>query len=288
MGSLGGSWFFIGDANPKAFIAFVVAPRSIGPVLGALVSLHEKSIWPFAISTFAAALFSSITSALAIFSKYPIAKKTISSHAHEAYVAIRKNSSGVASSMSWTILSNLPTVVVGFLSPQGLPSFAISDKVVKFGMTATQPLLQVLQSWVPDSKFEIQKMKIKRISKIAIIASVFGLILSIVLFQKVTMFLSHGQITAQTGLVITQSLQLVVIFLSSLTGGIFLVSLGEVKSVASARIIGLGIGALLVPIGAIALSAEGASIGILIAQMAILCFQIHALSSKLALDVRND
>lgn len=247
--SLGCSWYFIGLAQPGRLLRLDTLPQAAGMLGGALFAGHTKSLYPFVIGIVVGALIAptlSYASALR-----PRLTRKLQSEWKGVEVPI---ASGVLRHAAWSswaglITSYSPLLFAAALLPALLPVVALADRLFRFALAGFSPVLQSIQSWVPEAT---SSLGIARRARAAVLgAAVWGAIGGVVgalTLSSLGDALSSGAISIPSGLAIAYGVMYAVLSVGQVTALAVLVPLGETRTIAWSTALGAAIVVSFVPI----------------------------------------
>lgn len=255
------AWYFVGLASPYRLLAYETGPRVIGTALGILAMRSGSGAW----AGVAGQLFGMVAG-VAVCTAWILHSTAGSAPLHPRPLGhvLRAQGAGVATSTISATYLALPIVLVGLLSQSALPTFAILDKVQKQIYTAMQPLMSLLQGWVPRAEPGALK---RRIRTALLLSGVFcvGVVTVVYLATPfLVAWLGGGSVDLTAGGAALLAVLVATNLFESVTSRASLVPLGRLRFVAQLTTAGAVIGLALIPVGVARWGAAGGLAAVLV------------------------
>lgn len=150
LAGLSAAWYFIGTNRPMALFLLDALPAILGQVAGLVAVVVTKDLAAYLTCTAALTLTGVAGSAAYVMTRRGDgamrgARRT------PLRDTLRSQSAGVSSTISASLWTAAPTVLVQAFAPGAVPVFAMIDRLMKYGVLALAPVLQAIQGWVPES-----------------------------------------------------------------------------------------------------------------------------------------
>lgn len=279
--SLGAGWFFIGTSSPRHYFLHSVLPRVSGLGIGSIGCFYFHNLTFLALCIFGGNLWGVLASYISIAKNHPISDFQGSQSTRRSLAFLKSNTSGIVNNSVSTIFLNMPVLAMSLIAPVSLPEFALADKVLRFGLAAVMPVVQVFQGTGPKTT-DINRLE--TIRKIARAGCAFGamtLLGALFVIPFAVSFLSQGKLEAPLGLVLSLSCAAGAIVCTQFLGTICLVNLGLQNAVTKSAVYGSALGLSTLAILPFIFGSSGAGFALFIAELTVLLCQIHFLARKL-------
>lgn len=243
-------WYFIGRGKPLQLFLYDAMPPLVGTAVALYVAYVTHSSTAFLIVQGSAYL---MTVAIEAFVVLVPADKTAFTPftATRFRTLLRTHASAVASTLTTGIYATMPMVVVQAFAPSSLPVYAMIDKFYRYGTIAFTPVLQFLQSWIPeprDTATRTARMRVGLWVALGFGAAGGGLLGALSPF--VGSLMSHGDVGISLALSLPVGLAFIAVACSTVLSFACLVILGRMRSVAISTLIGAGLGVPLMTVAA--------------------------------------
>jgi hypothetical protein len=266
-------WFFTGEGSPFAFLLLDALPRVLGNAIGTILVLFGLPLWTFSVAQLIGIAIGVLMSNRRIFTGHPDAVRgTVSG----AVRALRGQVHGFVLASVLAINAAFPAAVVSFVVPGALPTYALADKLLRFGTTAYAPVIQFLQGWVPSDAHSVLA-RARRATTFGVVVSVAGAIAFVVLAPPIGDVLGRGEVQLELSTVVCFGLVLFAMELSQFVGLVALQALGQARKLSAYALFGMAVLCPAVVVGAVIGGANGAALGLLAGELASLLPQIWAL-----------
>lgn len=282
--SLGGTWFFTGEASPMRLFLFDAIPRILGTAAGTGVLLLTRELGWFVAAQLVGSVVSVVLSAVNIRRRHP--RRYVDLSFRGSLSRLRNGLPGVLTVATTALYVNVPIVVVAALAPGGVAIYAIADKLQKFAVLAAGPVTQVAQGYVPNAaNRHDQNLRIRRAVRTgAVLSALFG-VATFLFLPVVARGLSGSLLDVPYSLSAPMGITVAAIVLSGVTGLACLMAIGKSRDVATSTIIGAIVGVPASAVGALLFGVTGVAFGVAIAELAVVVYQVLVL--RFALSARD-
>lgn len=274
---LSAAWYFVGTNRPVALFVFDALPAILGQVLGLVAVLTWGGVTSYLASTALFAVVGTIASAVFILTR------SSDGHVRSAGVTpwrtlIRSQAAGVTSTISASLWTAAPMLLLQALSPAGVPVFAMVDRLMKYGVLALAPILQAVQGWVPESGSDRIAVRARTSIRISLFVGALGGLALALLATPVSSLLTLGEATVPWPLATIAGAALMAECVSQVVGLSALVALGGSRQLALSSLASAIIGIPVIAILILWLGVYGAVIGILVVATGVALYRTaHAL-----------
>ncbi len=239
---IGAAWYFIGSNRPVPLFLLDALPLILGQIVGLLaVSLLPSLVTYLAVM----AIFSfagAVASALFVLTRRADGEMSWGKRSR-LRALYASQAGGTATMVSGSLYSTLPPTIVQVIVPQLLPIYAITDRLYKYAIIALGPLLQAVQSWVPEGESVQTRARARRTLQLGAIIGILGGAAIAGLGPIVSSILTLGQATLPWLAAAVLGAAFAFESVSQVTGLAGLVALGGVRHLAwssiAAAIVGL-------------------------------------------------
>lgn len=232
------NWYFTGEARSDRFFLLDSVPRIAGTVIGTGLTMVTHDLWAFALSQFAGAVVALAVSCAAIFRGAGVELRP-ALEPRRVWRSLADQRDGiVATGLSAMAMPGVLAIVAA-TAPMALPMFVFADRVARFLGIVSWPITQYFQGWVPAARGTELRRRLWWSGRVAaVIALAFG-ILDAALLPLAAEVASHGEIVIDPVSAVA--------FGAAAVGGMFapwltligLVTVGRVRVVAQAAVIGV-------------------------------------------------
>lgn len=258
---LTGSWYFVGVSRPYAMLVLETLPRVLGMLVGIFLMKngHSAIVGLICMGTGMLVAFLVITAWV----YYSTRDDKATVKPKRSLVAIFADQRhGVSSAVLSGLYLAMPLVIVSVVAPAVQPEFALADRVKNQVLAAVNPLVTVLQGWVPRDVGEGRRER----ARIALVATcAIAVLLSIgIVFIAPTLFrwLGDGQIHVNLSVTILVAVLIATAVVDQVLGKAVLASFGKLKIITHATAWSAVVGFPLVLLGALSQGAAGAFAGV--------------------------
>ncbi|MBG6239561.1 O-antigen/teichoic acid export membrane protein [Mycetocola sp. CAN_C7] len=271
--ALSGAWFFVGEASPGRYFAIDTIPKSIGTLSGAgLLFLTHDAVWFIIAQGLGSVIAISMTTA-DIARRYPGWDRDFGPR--NAFARLSGQGAAVAMSATSAVYVNLPILIVGFFAgTQVTAAYALAERLMRFALMATRPVVQVAQSYVPSPHPQEQVRRSRLVTSIAFgIGAAGGLAYAAAMPAIVTLFSGSG-LEISFDLSVPLGLALGAMLVSQITGFACLTAFGLTRALATSTIAGAVSGAILLIPLMLLFGIPGVAAGLAISEVVVLIVQL--------------
>ncbi len=276
-------WFYVGTGQAWASFFRDALPRAAASVIAPLAALGGPPQLILGAVIFAGNATALIASWTFVRSSDTSRKPWLPTRI-DVRSSVAKQWHGLVSGGISSVYMTLPTVVVGAMIPTAAGLFALGDKFVKLTSTAILPLTQVLQGWVPRGSAAERSARVRRALAVATIAGLAAGLVLAVFSPLAARILSSGQIALDWHLSVPMGVILMSTLVTQVAGTGCLGAYQDYRAIAQSAALGAALGLPVLLIGTRIFGAPGAMWSIVIAEVAVLGYQILALRKHLRMD----
>lgn len=260
---VGAAWFFIGSNRPVALFLLDALPLIVGQVVGLLA----VSILP-ALATYLAVMAAFSTAGAVASAIFVLTRRADGEVSWRRRSSLRRLYSaqlgGTATMVSGSLYSTLPPSIVQVVAPTMLPVYAITDRLFKYAVIALGPILQAVQSWVPEAQGAHTTDRARRTLQLGAIIGVAGGAAIALLGPFASAILTLGQAPLPWVAALILGAAFAFESVAQVTGLAGLVALGGVRQLAWSSIASAVVGLPLFAVGAGAFGIHGATTALLV------------------------
>ncbi|GAA2902966.1 hypothetical protein GCM10010472_71460 [Pseudonocardia halophobica] len=275
VGGLGFPWLYIGLNKPLLLLANDVAPRVLGSVSGALIlGLGGKLVF--------------VPIMQAVSALYIIAAGLVWSHLTLADLRsidrfdfrriFRLQLAAMSGRLASAVYIALPTTLVALVAPGSVAIFAAVDRVQRTLLNGLSALPNSMQSYVALAPPGQTRSRLYKTVLLNVAAGATAGVLLVVFATSVYSFLFSGTIHPTLFAVCSSALIITATCMSRATGGLVLVKLDRVGSVAISAVVGSIIGLTGIVLGGHLGGYEGALAAMALAELSVLATQTATLT----------
>ncbi len=147
---LSAAWYFVGTNRPIPLFLLDATPSIVGQVLGLVAVLITGDLTAYLACTAALTAVGVAASMVYVVTRPQDGPRRAARPTPWREI-LRSQSAGVSSTISASMWTAAPTVLVQAFAPAAVPVFAMIDRLMKYGVLALAPILQAIQGWVPES-----------------------------------------------------------------------------------------------------------------------------------------
>lgn len=228
---LSAAWYFIGSNRPAALFLLDALPAILGQVTGLIAVLLAPDLRSYLISTATWAVIGVLSSSIFVLSRHRDGPRRLPQRVPWRRL-IHSQLGGVLSMLSASVWSAAPTVLVQSFAPQSLPAFAIIDRLLKYGVLALAPVLQAVQSWVPEAGPQALGARAKRAVTISLGLGPLGGVLLLAFGPLAASILTLGEVALPWYIAALAGAVFASECVSQITGLSSLVALGGTRQLA--------------------------------------------------------
>lgn len=259
---LSAAWYFVGTNRPIALFLFDALPAIVGQVIGLIAVLIFRDLTAYLACTALFTLVGVAASGLFVLTREsdgparsarPIPWREI----------VRSQSAGVTSTISASLWTAAPTVLVQALAPAAVPVFAMIDRLMKYGVLALAPILQAVQGWVPESGRGTVAARAVTALRVSVAVGLLGGVGLAALSTPVSAVLSVGQAIVPWGVAAIAGAAFAFECVAQISGLSGLVALGGSRQLATSSVASAVIGIPVIALFVLWFGLYGAVLGIL-------------------------
>lgn len=272
LGTLNTLWYFVGAGTPSRIILTDSLPRIVPVIVAAVLILAGVGLWVYPVALLLPALACPLLGMVVVGVRRADFRGWT---ARRIVLAIRAQSSALASVALSAAYIALPVTLVGVVAPGGVAVFAAAERLQRMVLSVLAAVPNALQGWVgraPDAA-----LRRTRARRAVIVNACVGIVAGAA-FTVAAPFLSDfvfsGVAPVSSELAAICALMIVIVSTSRATGGIMLVALRRVHVIAVSALTGgiVGVPAILL-LGAL-LGPPGGLLGEVAAELAVLTVQL--------------
>lgn len=275
--SLNASWFFVGESQPWRYLWIITMPRAIALVAGSLLSLVAASLVPFATVLILGGVLSAVLSVRSVMRRYATPWRDVVRQPQELRAVVARQLPGLTTTSTSALYVAFPTVFLGWIFPQALAPYALADKLVRFALAASMPVIQVLQGWVPQRGFAQTVSRATKATTAACLIGAGGAGLAALLLPPIGSLFSSGEVTIPWSMAIAQGLTVGSVFASQVVGLACLIALGKDAWVARSTVLGAVVGVPLAVMATLRFEAVGMAWAVAVSESLVLAVQLAVL-----------
>ena len=273
LGGLSAAWYFIGTNRPIALFSLDALPVIVGQVVGLLAVTVMRDLTAYLACAAMFALVGTTASAIYVMTRKQDGSASFRGGTKWGPV-LRSQSAGALSTVSASMWTSAPTVLVQAFAPSAVPVFAMVDRLMKYGVLALAPVLQAVQGWVPESGRESVAARAVTGLKVAAGVGVLGGVTLACLSTPVSALLSVGQAVVPWSLAVIAGVAFAFECLAQVAGLSGLVALGGARELAASSIASALVGIPLIAALVLWLGLYGAVLGILVVAMSLAVYRV--------------
>lgn len=260
MPGLGAGWFFVGTNQPGRMFALDSLPPIIGSVGGLVAVVLAPSLDVFLGVMTVSMVAGVLIAAVVVMTRTPgpvrwwIGRRRLK----EAY---SEQLPGVTSSVAASFYTSAPAVLVQIFAPAAVPVYAIADRLFRYAVLVLAPILQSIQSWVPESGRDIAVARARHAVWLSFGVGAAGMGGLILFAPLVSDWLTHGEAVVPLSIAVAIGVAFAGEAIAQITGLSSLVVLGATRYLAVSSIVG----ALAGTVGVLALTPIAGALGAFVA-----------------------
>ena len=273
---LSAAWYLVGTNRPVALFFWDALPAILGQVAGLLAVLVVPELWAYLLCTAVSGVGGAAGAAI-----YVLTRRADGRMRGAASVPtldlIRSQFAGVSSTLSASVWTAMPLILVQALAPSAAPVYAMVDRFMKYGVLALAPVLQAVQGWVPEAGTGQVRARALQAVRISMAVGSAGGVLLAALATPASAVLTLGEATMPWLISVICGAAFLGECVAQIVGLSSLVALGggrqlAVSSFASA-ILGVPLMALLIALWGL----TGAAVGLLLVASGLAVYRVaHA------------
>lgn len=273
LSGLGAAWYFVGTNRPIALFLLDALPAILGQIVGLVAVSVTRELTAYLIWTALFAFAGAIAAAVYVLTRQNDGPTSLKATAQWGTV-LHSQSAGVLSTVSASMWTSAPTVLVQAFAPSAVPVFAMVDRLMKYGVLALAPVLQAVQGWVPESGRESVAARAVTGLKVAAGVGVLGGATLACLSTPVSSLLSVGQAVVPWSLGVIAGVAFAFECLAQVAGLSGLVALGGARELAVSSIASALVGIPLIAALVLWLGLYGAVLGILVVGVSLAAYRV--------------
>lgn len=243
MPGLGAGWFFVGTNQPGRMFLL----DSLPPIVGSVGGLVAVVLWPsldaflgvMAVSMVAGTLLATVI--VMARTPGPVRWWTGRRRLGAAYY---DQVPGVTSSVAASFYTSAPAVLVQIFAPAAVPVYAIADRLFRYAVLVLAPILQSIQSWVPESGPEAAVARARQAVWLSFGVGVAGMAGLVLFAPIVSDWLTHGEAVVPLAIAVAIGLAFAGEAIAQITGLSSLVVLGATRYLAVSSVVSALAGSL--------------------------------------------
>jgi O-antigen/teichoic acid export membrane protein len=249
LAGLSGAWYFVGTNRPIPMFLLDALPAILGQVVGLVAVVLTRDLTSYLACTALFTLTGMAASAGYILSRREDGpSRAVRSGGWRE--TMRSQTAGVTSTISASMWTAAPTVLMQAFAPAAVPVFAMIDRLMKYGVLALAPILQAVQGWVPESgRDSVAARAITGLKVAAVVGAAGGTALA-VLSTPASSLLSVGEAAVPWAVALIAGVAFAFECVAQIAGLSGLVALGGSRqlaiSSAASAVVGIPLIALLV------------------------------------------
>lgn len=268
--SLGGAWYFVGEARPDRLFRLEVLPQTLGILASLPVMLLTRDL---TLTMLVQLLFNALA---VLLSARAILRGSGARRSPGIGPALRRlgdQRHAVITSATSALYVATPLLVLNALLPAALPLYAMGDKLFRFALTAFAPILHFVQGWISERGSEHRPERIRRVMLLIPLVSLAGGASIVLLGPWAASFLSQSAIPFGPELSVPFAVVLFAVTLSQVLGLACLVQLGRARDLARSTLLGALVGAPTLVIGAHFIGAAGVAWALALSEILVVVYQ---------------
>lgn len=262
LAGLNGAWYFVGTNRPLALFLFDALPAILGQMVGLVAVLLVRDVTAYLACTALFTLVGVVGSAMFVLTRAADGPGR-ADRPTPWRVIVRSQTAGVTSTISASMWTAAPTVLVQAFAPNAVPVFAMIDRLMKYGVLALAPVLQAVQGWVPESGRDTVAARAVTGLKVALGVGLLGGVGLAALSTPVSALLSVGEAVVPWGVAIIAGAAFVFECVAQIAGLSGLVALGGARQLASSSVASAAAGIPVIALSVFLLGLYGVVLGIL-------------------------
>ncbi|QDZ16447.1 hypothetical protein [Humibacter ginsenosidimutans] len=276
--ALSAGFFFVGEHSAIRFLLLETLPRQAGSLVGALLLFVTGNALWFVVIQLLGGVAATAMSSASILGRYSGWRVDLS--LSRAILRMREHIPAVSMSAVSTLYVNLPIVVVQIFLPQLTAVYALAERIMRLGLYATRPYVQIAQGYVPRPDPGEQLHRAKRITTLTVYLGLAGGILYAAASPWVGSLLSGGTLHIDYAVSCTLAAALAAMLISQVTGFAVLTTYRMTAALAWSTVAGAIVGALgLIP-AALTVGLVGVTTVLALSEIMVLVYQLIVLRRR--------
>lgn len=275
-------WYFIGTNRPVALFLFDALPAILGQGAALVGVLIAPSLLTYAACTAAFAVLGLLASCLFVATRSSDGSWKID-RTQTLRGLLRDQLPGFTATFTTSLLTTLPIVIVKLIVPAAaLPLFVLADRLSRYAGLVLAPILQAIQSWVPEAGREHIPSRGRIAMLVACGIGFVGAVGMITCAPWVSPLLSQGAISIPILIAVVMGLGFAGEAISQVTGLAVLVTIGRSRELALSAGVATGAALLGVLVGTLLLGVPGALIALALTSIGLAIYRARAALRGLA------
>jgi O-antigen/teichoic acid export membrane protein len=277
--ALSAGFFFVGEKSPLRFLLIETLPRQAGSLVGALLLFVTGNALWFVGVQLLGGIVATIFASTDILRRY--AGWRLDASLAPAFSRLRTHVPIVSMSAVSTLYVNLPIVVVQVFLPQATALYALAERIMRLGLYATRPYVQVTQSYVPHHDVKAQRDRAARVTKLSLVIGIAGGVAYAIAAPWVGLVLSGGQLRIDYSISTSLAFALAAMLISQVTGFTVLPTYRRIAAMTWSTVAGAVVGAAgLIP-AALVFGLVGVTSVLALSEIVVLGVQLAVLPATL-------
>lgn len=269
-------WYFIGTNRPVALFLFDALPAILGQGAALVGVLIAPSLLTYASCTAAFAVLGLLASCLFVATRSSDGSWRID-RTQTLRGLLRDQLPGFTATFTTSLLTTLPIVIVKLIVPAAaLPLFVLADRLSRYAGLVLAPILQAIQSWVPEAGREHIPSRGRIAMLVACGIGFVGAVGMITCAPWVSPLLSQGAISIPILIAVVMGLGFAGEAISQVTGLAVLVTIGRSRELALSAGVATGAALLGVLVGTLLLGVPGALIALALTSIGLAIYRARA------------
>lgn len=237
MPGLGAGWFFVGTNQPGRMFALDSLPPIIGSVGGLVAVVLVPSLDVFLGVMTVSMVVGVLVAGVVVMTRTPGPVRWWIGRARlrQAYA---EQLPGVTSSVAASFYTSAPAVLVQLFAPAAVPVYAIADRLFRYAVLVLAPILQSIQSWVPESGHDIAVSRARHAVWLSFGVGAAGMAGLVLFAPLVSDWLTHGEAVVPLSIAVAIGIAFAGEAIAQITGLSSLVVLGATRYLAVSSVVG--------------------------------------------------
>ena len=279
--SLGASWFFVGEANPRRLFLYDVLPQALGLLASVPVVLSTQNL-VLAVTTQLAFNLAAVWLSARQILRRGTERVCVDFTMKPAFARLGGQRHAMTTATTSALYVSTPMLIINALVPTGLARYGMGDRLFRVALTCFAPIVQFIQGWIPEGGPETVRHRVVLALRLAPVASIVGSVGIYLLGPWAVEVLSSGQVPFGNDLSLPFAVTFFFVSLSQVIGLACLVPLGRVRVLATSTVLGAGAGVPLLVAGAVVAGIHGVAWALAISECVVAVYQLCVVSFHLA------
>lgn len=267
------NWFFIGRGAPGKILFFDTLPRVAFVVFSAILLTFGAPAEAYVLlGLLVPSLLSPLLGVFVVGLRPAEFKRW---KWNRLVYIMRSQLPAVSGRLASSIYIAIPSALVGMISPSSVAHFAAVERLTRMSLSVLAAVPNYLQKYVGE--VSTLSCKISRSLKAIFICLLVGVVSGTgyaILVPYVADYVFTGTVEVDPSLAWTAGGIILVVCVSRATGNIGLVTVRRITSIMRSAMLGALVGLPLIVVLALRWGALGALMGMLVAEIAVLCYQL--------------